>query len=181
MSDTQWPRWEVFKQDDAGQPHRSIGSIHAPDAEMALMNARDVHVRRPDCESLWVARADRIFSMTAEEMAANPEWHSTFEPSNLQPEAYFIFQKTSQRRAMTFVTHVGEVEARSPQEALKLAFEKYPAKDVFVWWVCPASAITRTEPGVEESWFAPAREKTYKQQSEYGDVGGLRQKMRRKT
>lgn len=178
MPDTQWPRWEVFKQDDAGQPHRSIGAIHAPDAEMALMNARDVHVRRPDCENLWVARADHIFSMTAEELTA---WDTTLERDNARLETHLIFQKTSQRRAMTFVTYVGEVEAHSPQAALKLALDKYPSKDVFVWWVCPASAITRTEPGVEDSWFAPAREKTYKQQSEYGDVGGLRQKMRRKT
>lgn len=181
MSDTQWPRWEVFKQDDVGQPHRSIGSIHAPDAEMALMNARDVHVRRPDCESLWVARVDRIFSMTAEEMASNPDWDKTLDHHYAQLETYLIFQKTSQRRAMTFVTHVGEVEAHLPQEALKLALDKFSAKGVLVWWVCPASAIIRSEPGVEDSWFAPAREKAYKQQSEYGDVGGLRQKMRRKT
>jgi ring-1,2-phenylacetyl-CoA epoxidase subunit PaaB len=73
------------------------------------------------------------------------------------------------------------VEARSPQEALQLALSKFPSKDVFVWWVCPAGALTRSEAGVEDSWFAPAREKTYKQQSEYGDVGGLRQKMRRQT
>jgi ring-1,2-phenylacetyl-CoA epoxidase subunit PaaB len=146
---------------------------------MALLNARDVHVRRPACASLWVARADQIFSMTAEELNAHPESLSTSQHPNLQPETYLVFQKTSQRRAMTFVTHIGEVEARSPQEALQLALEKYPAQAVFVWWACPASAITRSESGIEDSWFAPARAKTYKQQSEYGDVGGLRQKMRR--
>jgi ring-1,2-phenylacetyl-CoA epoxidase subunit PaaB len=179
MSDTQWPRWEVFKQDEAGQPHRSIGSLHAPDSEMALLNARDVHARRPACASLWVARADRILSVTAEELAANPNALSSVETSNLQPVPHLIFQKTSQRRAMTFVTHVGEVEARSPREALQLALDKFGPQDVFVWWVCPASAITRSAAGIEASWFAPAREKTYKQQSEYGDVGGLRAKMRK--
>ena len=181
MPDTQWPRWEVFKQDEPGQPHRSLGTIHAPDAEMALLNARDVHVRRPACASLWVAPADSITSVTAEELAANADWLSTPESTNAKAETYLIFQKTSQRRAMTFVTHAGEVEARSPQEALRLALEQFGSKDVFVWWACPASAITRSEASLEESWFAPARDKTYKQQSEYGDVGGLRQKMRAKT
>ncbi len=176
--DTQWPRWEVFKQDEPGQPHRAIGSIHAPDAEMALLIARDVHVRRPDCASLWVARADDILSLTAEEIAAAPNWHVEDIPPDAPAQRYLIFQKTSQRRAMVFVAHVGEVEARTPREALRLALERYPASRVFVWWAVPASAVTRSEAGVEASWFAPAKEKTYRQQSFYGDVGGLRRKLR---
>jgi ring-1,2-phenylacetyl-CoA epoxidase subunit PaaB len=179
MPDTQWPRWEVFKQDDARQPHRSIGTVHAPDAEMALLIARDVHVRRPDCASLWVARADRITSLTAEEIAADPNWHVEDIPPDAPAQRYLIFQKTSQRRSMAFVAHVGDVEARTPREALRLALERFGAGGVFVWWAVPANSITRSEAGAEASWFAPAREKTYKQQSEYGDVGGLRAKMRR--
>ncbi|MCS7069830.1 MAG: phenylacetic acid degradation protein [Meiothermus sp.] len=177
--DTQWPRWEVFKQDDPQQPHRSIGTVHAPDAEMALLIARDVHVRRPDCASLWVARADCITALTAEEIAADPNWHVEDIPPDAPTQRYLIFQKTSQRRAMTFVAHMGDVEARSPREALRLAMERFGTNKVFVWWAVPAGAITRSEAGVEASWFAPAREKKYKQQSEYGDVGGLRAKVRR--
>jgi ring-1,2-phenylacetyl-CoA epoxidase subunit PaaB len=176
--DTQWPRWEVFKQDDLRQPHRSIGTVHAPDAELALLTARDVHVRRPDCASLWVARADRITSLTAEEIAADPNWHVEDSPPDAPVQTYLIFQKTSQRRAMVFVAHAGEVEARTPRAALRLALERFPASGVFVWWAVPASAVTRSEAGAEASWFAPARDKTYRQQSFYGDVGGLRRKLR---
>lgn len=176
--DTQWPRYEVFKQDAPGQPHRSLGTVHAPDSEMALINARDVHVRRPDCEDLWVVRAEHIFSKTTEELAADPNWHVEEIPEAAPMQTYLVFQKTSQRRAMTFVMHVGEVEARTPREALRRALERFPAPEVFVWWVCPASAVARSEPGVKESWFAPAREKTYRQQAYYGDVGGLRRKLR---
>jgi ring-1,2-phenylacetyl-CoA epoxidase subunit PaaB len=46
--------YEVFKQEREGAPFRNVGSVHAPDAEMALMNARDVFARRPACHSLWV-------------------------------------------------------------------------------------------------------------------------------
>lgn len=176
--DTQWPRWEVFKQDEPGQPHRAIGSVHAPDAELALLIARDVHVRRPACASLWVARADRITSLTAEEIAADPHWHAEGIPPDAPRQRYLIFQKTSQRRAMTFVVHVGEVEAHTPREALRLALERFGANGVFVWWAVPASAVIRSEAGAEASWFAPAKDKTYRQQSFYGDVGGLRRKLR---
>nr|MBP6414589.1 1,2-phenylacetyl-CoA epoxidase subunit B [Bacteroidia bacterium] len=36
--DTQWPLWEVFIQPNAGIPHKHAGSVHAADAESALMN-----------------------------------------------------------------------------------------------------------------------------------------------
>ena len=39
-SDSQWPLWEVFTQSKTGLPHEHAGSLHAPDAEMALQNAR---------------------------------------------------------------------------------------------------------------------------------------------
>lgn len=175
MSDTQWPRYEVFKQEAPGQPHRSIGTVHAPDAEMALLVARDVHVRRPDCASLWVAPIEAIFSMTAEELAATHRREAEENPADAETATYHIFQKTTQRRGMTFVVHTGDVQARTPREALRLAMERFPAPEVFVWWVCQAGAVTRSEPGMEESWFAPAREKTYKQQARYGDPGIRRQ------
>jgi len=51
---TQWPRYEVFKQDKPNKPYEAIGTVHAPDGELALFHARNVHVRRPACHGLWV-------------------------------------------------------------------------------------------------------------------------------
>ena len=39
----EWPLWEVFIRSQHGLSHRHVGSLHAPDAEMAIMNARDVY------------------------------------------------------------------------------------------------------------------------------------------
>ncbi|NJN54684.1 MAG: hypothetical protein HC804_07975 [Anaerolineae bacterium] len=119
--DTQWPRYEVFKQDRPGQPHESIGTVHAVDAEMALQNGRDLFARRPKCHSLWVARADAIFSKTAEQLAAEQlaadnSWQSDAAAAT-SPETYLVFQKQTERRGMTYTTHVGEVEASSPAHA----------------------------------------------------------------
>lgn len=58
-SDTQWPLWEVFVQDEQGAAHAHAGSVHAVDAEHALQNARDVYGRR-GALSMWVVPAAAI-------------------------------------------------------------------------------------------------------------------------
>ena len=165
MSDTQWLRYEVFEKERLDLPHRNAGSVHAPDDEMALENARDVFVRRPNCLSLWVVAAKQIFSKTVEELAADSSWRNA--PLSEASEAYLVFQKQGQRQAETFVNHVGEVEARSPQEALSKALEKFNNEHVFVWWVCPSRAVTRSEDADSDSMFQPARDKEYRQPNFY--------------
>lgn len=172
MSDTQWLRYEVFEKERPDLPHRNAGSVHAPDDEMALENARDVFVRRPNCLSLWVAPSNQIFTKTAEELAADSSWRAA--PSR-RSEVYLIFNKQGQRNAETFVSHVGEVEARSPQEALSKALEKFSRENVFVWWVCPAQAVTRSEDEDTESMFAPATNKPYRQPNFYHVVTQMQQ------
>jgi ring-1,2-phenylacetyl-CoA epoxidase subunit PaaB len=165
MTDTQWPLFEVFEQERSGQPHRNAGAVHAPDAELALQNARDVFVRRPDCASLWVVPAGAIFSRTAEELADEPANASAPEAS--ETEGYEVFQKQSQRQSEVYVIHLGQVEAHSPTDALRqarLAFAETPG---FVWWLVPTNAITRSDDADADSWFEPAREKTYRHPSDY--------------
>ena len=57
MTDTQWETYEVFHQAKRGEPHEHVGSVHAPDPEMALQMARDQFARRLQCVSLWVVRS----------------------------------------------------------------------------------------------------------------------------
>ena len=56
----QWPIWEVFTQEGQGNPHTHAGSLHAPDAELALQNARDVYARRGQVVSVWVVPSESI-------------------------------------------------------------------------------------------------------------------------
>jgi ring-1,2-phenylacetyl-CoA epoxidase subunit PaaB len=56
----EWPLWEVFIRAQNGMSHRHMGSLHAPDAELAIRNARDVYTRRGEGVSIWVARAADI-------------------------------------------------------------------------------------------------------------------------
>lgn len=55
-----WPLWEVFVRSSRGLSHVHAGSLHAPDAEMALRNARDLYTRRNEGVSLWVVPASAI-------------------------------------------------------------------------------------------------------------------------
>lgn len=71
-----WPLWEVFTQDNKGNPHSHCGSVHAPDAELALQNARDVYTRRGNTVSVWVVPADAITASSPEESGA------FFDPSD---------------------------------------------------------------------------------------------------
>ena len=109
MTDTQWPLFEVFEQERPGQPHRNVGSVHAPDAELALQNARDVFVRRPACASLWVVPASAVYARTAEQLSA--ETANTAPPEASEPVTYEVFQKLTQRQSEFYVTHVGQFAA----------------------------------------------------------------------
>ena len=59
-----------------GLSHKHVGSLHAPDAEMAINNARDVYTRRNEGVSIWVVLANQI-------IASSPhDKEELFEPAN---------------------------------------------------------------------------------------------------
>lgn len=67
--------YEVFIRAKSGLNHRHVGSLHASDSEMALLNARDVYTRRKEGVSIWVVEAENIAS-------SNPEQeHEWFDPA----------------------------------------------------------------------------------------------------
>lgn len=165
--DTQWPRWEVFKQDSEKRPYQAVGSVHAGDPDHALVTARNVFVRRPAAVSLWAVREADILTATPEEIASTPQLLQTPGVGG----TYHVGVKKSHKRSMTFVDLVGTVEASGPGDALRQAREAHA--DALAWLVFPDRARVQTEsdPGTVESWFAPAHEKTYKQQQYYGTIG----------
>ncbi len=62
---SEWPLWEVFIRSQHGLAHKHVGSLHAPDAEMAIKNARDVYTRRNEGVSIWVVRSADIARVVA--------------------------------------------------------------------------------------------------------------------
>ena len=66
----EWPLWEIFIRGQHGMSHRHVGSLHAPDAEMAIKNARDVYTRRAEGVSIWVVPSAEIVASDPEEKDA---------------------------------------------------------------------------------------------------------------
>lgn len=87
---TEHPLWEVFTQPPGGGPHEHAGSVHAPDAELALQNARDVYARRGEAVSIWVVPSDQITASTPEDMGP------FFEPGNDKAYRHPQFYKVPQ-------------------------------------------------------------------------------------
>jgi ring-1,2-phenylacetyl-CoA epoxidase subunit PaaB len=67
--------WEVFLRSRNGLAHSHVGSLHAPDATMALHNARDVYTRRGEGTSIWVVRSSDVHASDPDEKDA------LFEPA----------------------------------------------------------------------------------------------------
>nr|WP_245941648.1 1,2-phenylacetyl-CoA epoxidase subunit PaaB [Vallicoccus soli] len=80
-----WPLWEVFVRGRRGLAHTHVGSLHAPDAPMALRNARDLYTRRQEGVSLWVVPSASVTASSPDERdpffapaADKPYRHPTF-------------------------------------------------------------------------------------------------------
>jgi ring-1,2-phenylacetyl-CoA epoxidase subunit PaaB len=66
----EWPLWEVFVRSRNGLDHKHAGSVHAPDATLALQMARDVYTRRQEGVSIWVVPSDQITASDPGDKAA---------------------------------------------------------------------------------------------------------------
>ncbi|WP_425041581.1 1,2-phenylacetyl-CoA epoxidase subunit PaaB [Primorskyibacter sp. S187A] len=87
MTDRQeWPLWEVFIRGQHGMSHRHVGSLHAPDAAMALKHARDVYTRRSEGVSIWVVEAAQI---TASDPGAKEELYDSAEDKVYRHPTFF--------------------------------------------------------------------------------------------
>ncbi|MCB9135428.1 MAG: phenylacetic acid degradation protein [Anaerolineales bacterium] len=174
MSDTQLPLYIVFDQPAEGKPAQYAGAVHAPDPEMALLNARDVFARRDDHVYLWVVRDSAIYAKTAEELteSANQPASPLTEQPTPSSTPFLVFQKTVHKGTLV---QVGEVNADDPVEAMTQATAAYPNPKAIVWWVLPASAIYRTDPAENDTLFGPAHEKHYRHSSFYPTVTLMRE------
>ncbi|MGB4958050.1 MAG: 1,2-phenylacetyl-CoA epoxidase subunit PaaB [Saprospiraceae bacterium] len=66
-----WPLFEIFIRSKNGLNHKHVGSLHAPDATIAIQNARDVYTRRMEGVSIWVVESIHI-------TASNPDAKESF-------------------------------------------------------------------------------------------------------
>jgi ring-1,2-phenylacetyl-CoA epoxidase subunit PaaB len=58
----QFETFEVFAQKKRGEHHVHVGSLHAPNIEMALLFAKEQYGRRGVCVNMWVAKTADVFA-----------------------------------------------------------------------------------------------------------------------
>lgn len=63
----QWHTYEVFHKDKRGAQPLHVGSVHAPDPEMALVFAKEQYARRKKCVNLWIVKTSDIYSFNLED------------------------------------------------------------------------------------------------------------------
>jgi ring-1,2-phenylacetyl-CoA epoxidase subunit PaaB len=79
------PLWEVFVRSRRGLSHTHAGSLHAPDAQLALHRARDLFTRRQEGVSLWVVPSSAIVASSPDEKDA------FFDPAGDKPYRHPTF------------------------------------------------------------------------------------------
>lgn len=65
--------YEVFLKRPGRDEFRHAGSLDAPDDEMALMYARETHVRRGEGAELWLVDRRHVLVGDVEELAVNAD------------------------------------------------------------------------------------------------------------
>jgi ring-1,2-phenylacetyl-CoA epoxidase subunit PaaB len=79
------PLWEVFVRPRRGLSHQHAGSLHAPDAQLALRHARDLYTRRSEGVSIWVVPATAVTASSPDEK------DSFFDPAGDKPYRHPTF------------------------------------------------------------------------------------------
>ena len=92
MTDTQWETYEVFHQTKRGDSHVHVGSVHAPDPQMALQMARDQFARRLKCTSIWVVNSKHV---TATDYQDGDFFAQVTDKSYRDPKAFEAPEKES--------------------------------------------------------------------------------------
>ena len=159
MNDTQLRRYEIFVVERPDHPPVHAGSVHAADDELALLNARDVFARRPDCLGLWAFRSEMMTSLTSE----SPGSSKPMEARARGKEPYLVFGKPGHKGVHTFL---GVAQASSAVGAFEEGRRTY-GRGVVAWWVVPERwrlASTAEDAG---PMFEPSKAKPFRDQAFY--------------
>jgi ring-1,2-phenylacetyl-CoA epoxidase subunit PaaB len=57
-----WNAFAVFHQEKRGKHHEHVGIVHAPNAELALIFAKEQYARRKRCVNMWVVKCTDILA-----------------------------------------------------------------------------------------------------------------------
>jgi ring-1,2-phenylacetyl-CoA epoxidase subunit PaaB len=92
----QWQTYEVFQQKKRGTHHVHVGSLHAPDHELAILFAKEQYARRGQCVNLWVVKTSEVFATAYED---EDIFATTPEKKYREPEVYKVMGRIQAYKA----------------------------------------------------------------------------------
>ena len=85
-----WPTYEVFHQRKRGTHHVHVGSVHAPNEEMAVLFGKEQYARRGKCVNLWVVKTEHIYATEYED---SDIFDTTADKVHREPGIYKVMDK----------------------------------------------------------------------------------------
>ena len=171
----QFGTYEVFHQKKEGAPFVYVGPVHAPEADVAFLFAKEQFSRRFACTGLWVVPtaaitvtayvgdqesaydtlpllpANQAPAVTTNDTAAEEAAYAAGE------EDYDIFHLKKRGKAHQ---HMGKVRASSPADALQVAKavfgEQRPVVNV---WAVRSADILRSDEEDRDIWTTTPEKK----------------------
>ncbi len=86
----QFETYEVFQQIKRGTHHTHVGTVHAPNEELALIFAKEQFCRRGTSVNIWIVRTDNIYTTPYED--ADMFETSTYKDYR-EPDAYKVMDR----------------------------------------------------------------------------------------
>lgn len=86
----QFQTFEVFHQTKRGQHHVHVGIVHAPNADMALLYAKEQYARRGETSNIWVVPSQQI---SATEYFDQDIFETTPEKFHRDPASYKVMDR----------------------------------------------------------------------------------------
>jgi phenylacetate-CoA oxygenase PaaH subunit len=71
-SGSNWPVFEVFRQEREGKPLEHAGNLVAPDSDLAQLYAREFYARRQESVRLWVVPRQQIWEIVDNDLLRPP-------------------------------------------------------------------------------------------------------------
>ena len=82
--------YEVFVQSKRGVHHNHVGSVHAGNAEIALLFAKEQYARRGRAVNIWVVKTADIATMAYED---SDIFDTLDEKTHRNPESYKVMDR----------------------------------------------------------------------------------------
>ncbi len=159
----QFGSFEVFVQPKEGKAFQHEGAVHAPNADLAFILAKETFTRRFTCSSLCVVDTRCVFVSPTTEGNTNAYDLIDVVRSGKHKESYEIYHLL--KRGKQHI-HAGEVEAGSPAEAMVAARQAFNTKIVYNLWAIKKSDIRFTTAEEADLWTT-LPEKRFRDAADY--------------